>query len=292
MAYPDPTGLEVVVELPRGPMQPRRLLDVTEGIPGANDGGTARWMNGVRWRAWPCRDLTIASPGTPCDSEILEATAEDLRGDGEECTDWLIQVPFRIDDAIINNVLEDTDQSYSRERIVDRYNQQISAAFASELISGVGSGGTSLSAVATEPESHPFGTAVPLVEALAHLEDEIGRRLKGAAGFILLPPGALSAAIGFGTTFDGQFWRTPAGNYLVSDAGFVDATEPDSETAAADGEAWIYASGQIFVESTLPKVLDSIDIDVNEFMLRNVGHGIIVFDPCPVTAVLAEYATS
>lgn len=291
MALPDPTGLEPVVELPLGPVQPRRFLDVVGEIPGAFDGAAARFINGLRWRAWPCRELTLSQTNDPCTTDDLGDIAEDLRTDSPDgCEDWLHQGSFRVEDAIINNVLDDIDMSQSRDRMLTRWDRQISAAFAAELISGAASGGLSLSNTATAPESWAFGAAIALKSALSHLEDEIARRLQGGAGYIHVPPGLLARVVGLtNASLDGDSYRTATGNFLWSDAGYVDAVAPTGGSGPADGEAWLYASGPVFAARTDVKVLESIDITDDEFMLRDFGHGIILFDPCPVTAVLVDF---
>jgi len=282
---PDPTGYEMVVDLPLGPVQPRRFLDAVSGIPGAVDSeGVLRWLNGLRWRPWACRDLTVGADSL-CDPEDLTATPTD------ECVDFAHQLPFRIEDAATNTVLEEKDDGQAESRLSARYARQLSAAFAHELLAGTASGGVSLSSEATEP-SVTFGTAAqPIWNALAVLEAEIAERLDGGVGYIHLPPGLLALSITYyGVHLEGGQWMTPVGNVVISDAGYVNAPEPDGEAASADGEDWVYVSGPVFVERTSGQIYEGAeDIERDTAEWRIHGYGIIVFDPCPVTAILVSY---
>lgn len=284
------TGREKHVELPAGPNQPRRLLDVLSRIPNAGDAASpTRWLEGVTWRALVCRELT-ADTDEVCDPVDFDVDPHDLN-DTDWCT-WQVQPAFRLADAARADLLSaGIDEDEGAAMLVERYNTRMSAMFASELISGAASGGMSLSTVASEG-GLTFGAAVALPLAMSRLETEIARRLQGAAGFIHLPPGLLAQAVSnYGLELSDGTWRTPAGNIVISDAGYVDAEEPTGESQSGTDEEWVYASGPVFFESTAPAVAPSgnTDIGANTWTAFVHGYGILVFDPCPVTAVLVDY---
>ncbi|MCH9834418.1 hypothetical protein K0U83_02090, partial [bacterium] len=179
------TGRELHLLLPIGGTQPLRLLDV---IPPLDvPPGPERWLQGVTWEPWQYRGLTIDNEETCVLStfDVVPTT----------CEAWLSQAPFRLSDAI-----EGANLTYALEEaqgtLTARYNMTISAAFASELLSGAGSADRSLSSEATAPVRAAFGSAAtPVWDALAILESEIAGRLFGGVGLIHIPPGLLAQAI-------------------------------------------------------------------------------------------------
>lgn len=279
---------KTAIPLPLGPQQPRRLLDVIPPLPSSpDDPNPNRWLDGVTWDPWPCRALTVDAEDV-CTADTLDVTPD-------ECDAWISQTPFRISDAAKASLLAYTLEEVGA-RLSARYNRSVSAAFASELISGTASGGQSLSSTATAPNGIAFGgAAVPIWHALAVLEEEIAERLQGSVGYIHLPPGLLAQAVNtYGLSLNAQgMWETPAGNIAISDAGYLNPPPPTGEAASNATTDWVYASGPVWYAATVPILIgdgaETVDFTRNRFTRYIAGYGILVFDPCPVTAVLTSF---
>lgn len=277
--------------LPLGPLQPRRLLDIIERLP-PTEGDPTKWLQGVTWEPWPCRGMTIRSE-SDCEPGNLNTQVS-----FEECQDWVVQNPFRLTDAMRRVALDYTSLLMS-DRLETRYNRQMSAAFARELILGAQST-MSLQSVATDPAGVAFGAAAVSIRlGMEVLEQEIATRLQGGVGYIHCPPGMLGGFVMVcGVYLNGDHWETPAGNVVISDAGYVDPTPPVGLGAAStETSDWVYASGPVFFESTAPITYEafseypSAQTPWNRNIMDDIiaGYGILVFDPCPVTAVLISY---
>lgn len=279
------TGRELHLLLPIGGTQPLRLLDVIPPLDVPL--GPERWLQGVTWEPWQYRGLTVDNEETCVLStfDVVPTT----------CEAWLSQAPFRLSDAI-----EGANLTYALEEaqgtLTARYNMTISAAFASELLSGAGSADRSLSSVATAPVRAAFGSgATPVWDALAILESEIAGRLFGGVGLIHIPPGLLAQAIltyGISRGPSGA-WETPAGNIVISDAGYVDPPAPTGQAASTATQDWIYCSGPIWFGSSVPHFIgagsETMSLSTNTYTTFVAGYGILVFDTDPVSAVLASY---
>ena len=144
MAFP-----KTLITLPAAPVQPRRLLDVVQRLPGA-DGATERWLMGVTWEPVQCRKPHVDS------EQICTETNMDVVPAG--CAQWLEQIPFRVSDAFFASTLNYTVAEVETMLTVF-YNRVISATFANELLTAAGSNGYSLSNVATAPTRVAFGAA-------------------------------------------------------------------------------------------------------------------------------------
>jgi len=278
------TGREPHITLPDGPLQSRRLLNSIERLPGAGE----RWLDGVRWEPTKCRALSVDNEAT-CATAVNSAVVPVI------CDAWESQTPFRITDAMSATLLDLTPDEVGA-RLSSFYDRAVSAAFAKELISGAASADKSLSSEATAPNGAAFGAAAtPIWNALTILEEEIAERLQGGVGFIFLTPGLLAQAKNsYGLMLiDGQ-WQTPVGNVVISDAGFLNPPPPTGQSASTAASDWVYASGPVFYDSTSPSMIgsntESINFTRDTFTRWVQGYGILVFDPCPVTAVLASYA--
>lgn len=280
------TGREFHIFLPDGPSQPRKLLDQITKFT-SDPTNPNRWLAGVRWQPERCRALSV--------DDVDACVGVDQTVDAIECLGWASQLPFRISDALVGSTLEYTADEL-QTMSTEFYLSALSAAFATELVSGVGSGGESLSSVATAPVGAAFGAAAtPIWNALAILEEEIASRLQGEVGFIFLQPGLLAQAVrSYGLRLNGDRWETPAGNIVISDAGFILAAPPTGETTSGAGEDWVYASGPVSYQESEPRPIgsgsESLDKTRNTITQYVNGFGILVFDPCPVTAILASYA--
>lgn len=295
------TSAAEVYGLPRG-----QLLDIIEtfqleGEP-ANQN---RWLMGVTWQPEPCRGLTTG------DVEICSAL--DFPNNPNtfpDCETAITQTPFSVFDALKGS-LPDTFPEDLERILRSRFLIKRSGAFGKELLSGAGSGDMALSKSAHAPTLRAFGTAVPIWLALAVIEDELARTLYGK-GYIHISPGLLGQARAtYGLMLNSQgVWETPLGNCIIADIGYVDAKEPVGQAASGTNSDWIYGSGPIRYRLTEPRMVDGDNIGSTitnftgvvgsgqqppAFGTRNVSkrfinsQGILIFDPCPVTAVLASY---
>ena len=269
--------------LPRG-----RLLDIiarlTVGdmlVAGSEAGYAERWLAGLGWEPNECSRLLT-------DNVVVCGTNDFPDLSNVECQDPIDQTPFALYDVFNGSTLE-----YRIEEIDsilrERYELIRSAAFARELVGGAASGGRSLSSTAHLTAGGATATSVEV--ALYHLENDLGETMNGGQGLIHLPPGLLHSFVTQGglQLVDGQ-WQTPTGHRVVADAGYVGAPEPSGGSAASATQAWVYASGPVRWAATDDFLGDNgseyTSITRNQIQRILAGYGILVFDPCPVTAVL------
>jgi len=289
------TGMEYVIQLGAPEPAPRRLLDVIQRIPGLQNpdeqaaGNELRWMNGVKFEPWSCRNLTAVAAADCSDETLAAITAV--------CEPSQTQKVFQIIDAMKASTLEWTIE------ILDaylgmRFQRMVSAVFASELISGAASSGMALSKSAHAPDDIAFGAAAkPIWEVMAALESELAQHLPNQRGLIHLPPGLLSTAtMSYGCMLNAQgFYETPNGNIVIADSGYQQPTQPTGQPAPSAGTDWVYASGPVWYEMSdfvgLGVGSETYNFSRNTINRWVSGYGIVVFDPCPVTAALATYST-
>lgn len=265
------------------------LLDVARPL--MLDGGqNERWLgHGLSFLQRPCRGGYISNTDACVDTDPTTDVVVAV-----DCDDWIEQRPFRIYDVMDVssfdwNILDVETMLTERMRYIQ------SALFAKELIDGVGSTGFSLSATATAPTDVAFGSATALVRAMAVLENELALRLMGRQGVIHMTPGMLLQAAGPCTLTQGPggVWTTPNGTIVVADPGYVNALGPTGNTGSAAGTDWIYGTGEVFYASTTPELLgtltQSFTMSRNQVRRFIEGYGILAFEACPVTAVLANY---
>lgn len=270
----------------QNPIQPRRLLDVADVIPDEllDPQNPQRWLEGVSWEPSTCASLATTAADA-CSDNFFTSTA---RG----CAESLTQTPFRVEDKFQMSTL-DGDSDSILSRLQANWDAHISAAFAGELLSGASSGGISLSSEATAPASLAFGSAaVPVWKAVAVLEEELADRVANSVAWLHIAPGLLAQAVGsYGLVLDERGrWITPAGNIVVTDAGYNSPPPPAGQAAASAGESWVYASGPILHKATSMMLASDITITNNKVTAWVEGYGLLLFDPCMVSAVLASYA--
>lgn len=292
---------------------PRQLLDVLprlvpEGPINGDDGNSERWIGGgVTWIPRRCEALF---------SGDVDACAAFNHNAGfgatfpRVCEPAITQTGFSVFDALRESALEFTFDELE-EMLMGQINTKVSAAFATELLSGAISGDKALSRAAHAPTQRAFGSAAPAWLAAAIIEDELARTMRGAAGYLHVPPallGQLKAT--YGLTLVGDHWETPLGNTVISDAGYVDAIAPTGQAASGTNADWMYGSGPIVYGMTAPvmadrgivgSTIDKPNVNAPEVPANRVFttrdeftryadvYGVLVFDPCPVTAVLASY---
>jgi hypothetical protein len=253
----------------------------------ASPAGTPRWLDGVKWVPAECGWLAASSADGACVAHVMDTS---LR---RTCREPVTQKPFRVDDAFRASVLIENSQDIPAD-MKAFWSQSLSAVFANELLSGTASGGHSLSSVAAAPGAIPFGSgAVVLTSALQVIETHLALQIGNRRGVIHLPPGLLALAVAsYGLQERGGRWYTPVGNLVAVDAGYVTSVTPadGGAVAAAANEFWVYGSGPVGWARLDAPHRDAVNIGIDECTRWNEGYGIWVFDPCPVTAVLVEYA--
>ena len=177
--------------------------------------------------------------------------------------------------------------------LADRFAEMTSWIFA-DVLTSIVAGVNTLPSAASAPAGIAFGSAAtPLYSTLGVIEAEFGERMYGRSGFIHLTPGLLANAIeNYGVEWRDGRYRTPVGNVVVVDPGFYNADAPTGQAAAAATEEWVYATGQIAYQTSdldLQEARQRPGADHNTITAFAQAHGILVFDSCPVTAVLTSY---
>lgn len=288
MAMPKvPVETTLAVPVPRG-----RLIDAASELPQAGPGDTGlKWLGGVTWNPHPCRAL-LTTAIDPCSPASLESTPND-------CEAVVTQLAFQFYEVLRGSVLE-YDRAALEAMLDERGDLLSSWALAMELAGANASGsGYSLKTKAHAPALRAFGTAaVPVREGLAYLVDDLGRTLRGGKGVIHMPPGIAEFANGDQILEQGDSGlRTKLGHDVVADAGYVDMPAPTGEAASAAGAEWVYASGPVWYRMSARDFVfngdgaDNQAFDMVQDRLTQIlsRKAILVFDPCPVTAILVSY---
>lgn len=287
---PLPISQAPIAPLPRG-----RLLDIIQKF---DMGGqpVGRFLGGVTWTPNLCQGLLTTDANDGC--TLIPFGDVHASNDRYDCEPVVAQYPFHVYDALRGSTLEYTAEELGEE-VTRRLPTLLSAAFASELLSSSAGGANALalSKSAHAPTDGGYTARANILSAIFALETELAKTLYGAQGMIHMPPGMLIHAVaggGFILNSQGQY-ETPLGNLIVADAGYVDAPAPTGQSASSTGTEWVYASGPVRYQMTEPGPVDDGDANSMFTMSRNrltrffETYGILVFDPCPVTAVLATY---
>lgn len=125
----------------------------------------------------------------------------------------------------------------------------LTAFLAMELETGTASGGLGLVGNGTYTPAVVSGTAVSLGTAIVNLETYLatGSGKPGMRGVIHLTPGLLTRAVAAGfASREGAQFRTPTGHIVIGDAGHTGQAAPHGQSAPGDGEAWIYATADVW----------------------------------------------
>lgn len=281
-----------IINRPDAPLLDRaRLLDqIAEfEMPGEVEN---RWVgHGVAWESRVCgrQNEVVRAAGVNCANDFHED--DPIR----TCVAWGEATAFTVKDRLVGSNLElEAEELIRRLRMAWR--EMTSWVFANVLTSTV-AGVTTLPSAASAPAGIAFGSAAtPLYNALANIEAEFGARMFGVAGTVFLTPGLLANAVQhYGVEWRDGSYRTPAGNLVVSDPGFYGADAPTGQSASGAAEEWVYASGPVMFRSSMPSFVESRQrpgVDRNVITAFVDSFGILVFDACPVTAVLASYDTT
>lgn len=130
----------------------------------------------------------------------------------------------------------------------------------------------------------PAGGAVTAAEGVALLEGWMARRYVGVPT-LHLPVVVASGLVGStGLTFKGDILRTGMRSKVVAGAGYDEPNVGPDGTEAADGEKWIYASGEVFVRRGDVSVVQTVDTETNDNLLL-VQRGYVVSVESPVAGV-------
>lgn len=269
-----------------------QLLDVIPelDIPAdaVNPAVNLRWLGGVTWTPRPCRPISVGS--------VDACNGADFTNPDYACLAPIEQLAFSLYDAF-NGPLSEFSSEVDDELLM-RLDVQESWAFARELLGGAASGGMSLSGSATEPTGVPFGSdAQAVYNAFAAVESELCERLYGATGIIHVPPAMMPIALRWaGVTRTGNRYYSALGHTVIADAGYVNPPAPTDVDApdAGSAEDWIYGSGPVAYKYKSPEPLGELinqfgSIAHNLFERWMTAYGLLVFEPCAVTAVLASY---
>lgn len=281
-------------------------FDTTVDIRGSEQANQYRWLDGVSWLPRLCTGPNVLNLD-PCAGGFGEVVIP------SNCQPWVTQRPFQIIDALKGSTLsfsiEDLD-----ELLEEREEETLSWAFAKALLGPVlTSGQHTLSESAHNPLQVPFGTAaVSLTKAIETLERDLASTLFGVQGIIHMSPAIIHQAVykaGL-LNVDGH-WETPNGHLVVTDAGYINSPPPTGESPAPIDTTWIYASGNVEYQYAEPQMtrdgagvseaadgvigdswMQHTDIAHNRIERITQSTGILIFDPCPVTAVLTAFDAS
>lgn len=278
-----------IITIPQAPLLDRGLL--LDQIPQFEMPGDVadRWLNeGVTWQPRICsRDMeTVRALAAACEDDFFED--DPIR----ECNAFETQAAFTIKDRLKDSNL-DLEPDELLRLLSERFAEMTSWIFA-DVLTSIVAGVNTLPSEASAPAGIAFGSAAtPLYNALSNIEAEFGERMYGRSGLIFLTPGLLANAIDhYAVEWRDGRYRTPAGNIIISDPGFYNAAAPAGQTASGTAEEWVYASGQVSYQTSgldLEQARQRPGVDHNTITAFAQAHGILVFDSCPVTAVLTSY---
>jgi len=278
-----------IINLPETPLLDRGLL--LDQIPQFEMGGeiAERWLNeGVTWQPRICsRDMeSVRVLATACEDDFFED--DPIR----ECNAFETQAAFTIKDRLKGSNL-DLTESELLDLLRGRFAEMTSWVFA-DVLTSIVAGVNTLPSEASAPAGIAFGSAAtPLYNALSNIEAEFAERMYGRGGLIFLTPGLIANAIDhYAVEWRDGAYRTPAGNRIIVDPGFYNAAAPTGESASSAAEEWVYASGAVAYQTSgldLEQARQRPGVDHNTITAFAQAHGILVFDSCPVTAVLTSY---
>lgn len=135
----------------------------------------------------------------------------------------------------------------------------------------------------------PAGGAVKPAVGVGLLEGYAGSVYVGAPT-IHMPITIASLLLGVdGAVFEGDMLRTKTGSKVAAGAGYDFPNNGPTGAAAAAGERWLYATGEVVVKRGEVIVLDAMDYSTNEvFVLAERGY--VASTECFVAAVRVQVA--
>lgn len=140
-------------------------------------------------------------------------------------------------------------------------------------------------------------TVTSALNGVALLEEEIAA--SGKMGVIHMPPQVLTVLASKGMGFDRSsgVWRTPNGNVIVPDAGYIARARPKPSHASADAtQDWIYATGPIEVRRSQlfvnpERVDEAVDRGINKIVYRVERYYLVTWDTEVHAAVRVDRCT-
>lgn len=238
--------------------------------------GTREWLNGVSVWGYPCDTPELWEP---CSSGTFRVKSDESEWNVPRFDSFAAYHPFMC--STISGAEAFAERA---EAVIDA---TISHAVEQALSQGVdGStnaffGDTNLTALAS-------AAAVTPDEGLSYLENAIGAT--GRMGLIHADPAVVSAW-GFDKLETGGVLRTANGTPVVSGGGYIGA-DPVSESTAAAGQSWVFATGpvQVYVEDAArTELMEYVDQSNNLATYRAEKYALAMWDTCLQVAVLIDW---
>lgn len=131
----------------------------------------------------------------------------------------------------------------------------------------------------------PAGGAVSPAVGISLLEEYAGSVYTGAP-VLHVPVSVASQVLGVdGAAFEGDTLRTKFGSKMAAGAGYSYPNLGPTGAAAAAGERWLYATGEVaLLRNAEPVIKDAVDMAQNE-VIALVERGYIVAVDCFVAAI-------
>lgn len=279
------TGTRIETRTPL-PEVRRRATALTTYLPMGwlSEQNPPRWvMSGASISTMGCQQLEgNGEPDDICDYTVTERDPNlTLPGDSEpgDCIEFN---PFEIYTQLEHKLV----QGYSREELrqyMDDYALlHRSRIIAKETMTGyLTAANPSLVSVAETVT----GLDTTVLGALAAVEDGLAARIGNGVGMIHLTPGIFTLLRG-SFVFDDNEVRTITGHRVVADAGYTGGA-PSTGTVTS-GETWIYGSGPVYLETTMPEWNGDgpagFELTTNTGILDVLQYAVVAFETCPVVA--------
>lgn len=286
------TGAFHDIDLPAPEARTRAtLLSVARPIPASElvRDGVNRFVAGVEWLPWPTIDHTAQAASC---QETFNKLPRALPGLAN-------QPSFVLWDSLKCGATGQNLGLLAEALAISFDGAFLSASFASELETGAGSNGLGLVGDASDTPTIVTSAAGTIAVGIARLEGYLARNSghPGMRGVIHLTPDVLVLAEAVALVrLVGDHYETASGHLVVGDAGHTGSAAPFGQAAASATQAWIYATGDIWVaRSGLEGVMKQEGPDGGAFYQpRNENrplaevYGLVVFDPNILAAALVN----
>jgi hypothetical protein len=251
------------------------------------EGGGDRTGLGAEWLPWG--DITILGDDITCETTYDK--------NPRELPAVVDQPAFMMFDSLICSTLG-ISLSALASRLRTNIDDFISAFLTRELITAALSGGIGLQGNVTYAPLITTSTAVSLPIALGNLQTSLNTVQPGARFTIHLTPGLLDTAAGLGLVHEvGNHHETATGHIVIGDPGQLGTDTPQGGSAIAAGQAWIYASGDIYYRTTAATGVTELAEDGGAvYVPQNKNRplierkGLLLFDPNVLAAAKVTLA--